>query len=73
LDQVEEGGPLDPPDHSQITAFLGLVSLAAIAWWFNIGAAGLFDDTEPLFVEASRQMLLVRDFLTPQVKYILHV
>lgn len=34
--------------------FVGL--LATAAWFCNLGAAGLMDDTEPLFVEAARQM-----------------
>jgi hypothetical protein len=36
---------------------IGFVGLLATAAWFrNLGAAGLIDDTEPLFVEAARQM-----------------
>ncbi|KAH8964580.1 hypothetical protein BDL97_04G074900 [Sphagnum fallax] len=46
---------------------IGFVGLLATAAWFrNLGAAGLMDDTEPLFVEAARQMLLTGDYITPQ-------
>lgn len=37
-----------------IVAFVGV--LAGVAWFQNLGAAGLVDDTEPLFAEAARQM-----------------
>lgn len=30
--------------------------LAGVAWFRNLAAAGLVDDTEPLFAEAARQM-----------------
>jgi hypothetical protein len=30
--------------------------LASVAWLRNLAAAGLVDDTEPLFAEAARQM-----------------
>lgn len=44
----------------------GFAVLAAVAWFRNLAAAGLVDDTEPLFVEAARQMLLTGDWITPQ-------
>ncbi|CAM6100227.1 unnamed protein product [Calypogeia fissa] len=43
-----------------------LAVLAAVAWFRNIGVAGLVDDGEPLFVEAARQMIVTGDYFTPQ-------
>ncbi|KAG0612354.1 hypothetical protein M758_6G021000 [Ceratodon purpureus] len=40
--------------------------LAGVAWLQNLAAAGLVDDTEPLFAEAARQMLVTGDYVTPQ-------
>lgn len=71
--QASSSKPLSPPDLRKLpgnwrTAILavGFVSLALVAWFRNLAAAGLVDDTEPLFVEAARQMLLTRDWITPQ-------
>lgn len=47
-------------------AVVWLTSLAAVTWLLNLNASGLVDDTEPLFVEAARQMLVTGDFVTPQ-------
>lgn len=44
----------------------GLLLLASASWLRNLGAAPLMDDTEPLFAEAARQMLLTGDWITPQ-------
>lgn len=44
-------------------AGLGLIGFLAFFW--NLGTSGLLDETEPLFAEASRQMLLTQDWITP--------
>ncbi len=42
---------------------LGTVSFIAFFW--GLGAIGLIDKTEPMFVEAARQMVVTGDWITP--------
>ena len=42
-----------------------IVGVAAVVLFWGIGDIGLIDETEPLFIEASRQMLLTGDWITP--------
>jgi 4-amino-4-deoxy-L-arabinose transferase-like glycosyltransferase len=42
-----------------------ILAIASIVLFWGIGDIGLIDETEPLFVEASRQMLLTGDWVTP--------
>lgn len=44
------------PFQRRLAGVVFLGALAGVAWLRNLGAAGLVDDTEPLFVEAARQM-----------------
>ncbi|MCG9893567.1 MAG: glycosyltransferase family 39 protein [Thermosynechococcaceae cyanobacterium MS004] len=42
-----------------------ILAIAGLTLFWGIGDIGLIDETEPLFVEASRQMLLTGDWVTP--------
>ncbi|VXD22223.1 Glycosyl transferase family 39 [Planktothrix serta PCC 8927] len=46
-------------------SILGLLLLSAIAFLSHLGDIGLIDKTEPMFVEAARQMHLTGDWITP--------
>ncbi|HBK23297.1 MAG TPA: glycosyltransferase [Planktothrix sp. UBA10369] len=55
-------------NHPQLTwgmSILGLLFLSAIAFLSHLGDIGLIDKTEPMFVEAARQMHLTGDWITP--------
>lgn len=56
------------PPKSQIVSIAALgwiLAIAVITLFWGIGDIGLIDETEPLFVEAARQMLRTGDWITP--------
>jgi len=48
-----------------IIAILIVILTALIAFFYQLGNIGLIDKTEPMFVEAARQMVITGDWLTP--------
>ena len=55
-------------NHPKLTwgvSIVGLFLLSAIAFLSHLGDIGLIDKTEPMFVEAARQMHLTGDWITP--------
>lgn len=46
-------------------SILWLLLISWLAFLWNLGSTGLVDETEPLFAEASRQMTVTGDWITP--------
>lgn len=46
-------------------AVVWILMVSGIAFFWHLGSIGLIDETEPLFAEASRQMLVRNDWITP--------
>jgi 4-amino-4-deoxy-L-arabinose transferase-like glycosyltransferase len=56
---------LEQPPLVWAFAAIWVMLIAAIVAWFKLGAVGLIDETEPLFAEAARQMVVTGDWITP--------
>ena len=50
---------------SPVFALTILIVISWLAYGWNLGSVGLIDETEPLFAEASRQMFITGDWITP--------
>jgi 4-amino-4-deoxy-L-arabinose transferase-like glycosyltransferase len=46
-------------------SILWLALIGGVAFFWHLGSIGLVDETEPLFAEASRQMFVTGDWITP--------
>jgi 4-amino-4-deoxy-L-arabinose transferase-like glycosyltransferase len=46
-------------------SILWLLLIGWLAFFWNLGSTGLIDETEPLFAEAARQMVVTGDWITP--------
>ncbi|MEM8642712.1 MAG: glycosyltransferase family 39 protein [Cyanobacteria bacterium P01_G01_bin.54] len=53
------------PGHNRWFSVFWLVGLCGLAFLLFLGSIGLVDETEPLFAEASRQMTVTGDWVTP--------
>ncbi|MBN3925268.1 glycosyltransferase family 39 protein [Nostoc sp. NMS4] len=53
------------PALSVTVSALWLMVVGWVAFGWNLGNIGLIDETEPLFAEASRQMFVTGDWITP--------
>ena len=55
------------PALAWVLPLLWLLAIAAVTLVWHVSSIGLIDETEPLFVEASRQMVVTGDWVTPYV------
>ena len=53
------------PALSVTLSILWVILIGWVAYGWNLGSIGLIDETEPLFAEASRQMFVTGDWITP--------
>ncbi|MGK7876996.1 MAG: ArnT family glycosyltransferase [Xenococcaceae cyanobacterium] len=53
------------PQNSWVFSILWLLLISWVAFLWNLGSTGLVDETEPLFAEAGRQMIVTGDWITP--------
>jgi 4-amino-4-deoxy-L-arabinose transferase-like glycosyltransferase len=53
------------PALSVTLSILWLILIGWVGYGWNLGSIGLIDETEPLFAEASRQMFVTGDWITP--------
>jgi 4-amino-4-deoxy-L-arabinose transferase-like glycosyltransferase len=54
-----------PTKFALLLSILGLLGIGWIAFIWRLGSVGLVDETEPLFAEAARQMVVTGDWITP--------
>lgn len=54
-----------PSKNIWIFSIIWLVLISWIGFLWNLGSIGLVDKTEPMFVEAARQMVVTGDWITP--------
>ncbi|MGF1675018.1 MAG: glycosyltransferase, partial [Rivularia sp. (in: cyanobacteria)] len=53
------------PALAVMLSMLWLMLVTGIAFFWHLGSISLIDETEPLFAEASRQMYVTGDWITP--------
>ena len=53
------------PNKAWAISILWLLAICWLAFLWNLGSTGLVDETEPLFAEASRQITVTGDWITP--------
>ena len=53
------------PRSLSVLLAMWIVGIGALAFLWQLGSVGLVDETEPLFAEAARQMLVRHDWVTP--------
>lgn len=53
------------PQAAWVLSAIWLGIICSVAFLLHLGSIGLVDETEPLFVEASRQMTVTGDWITP--------
>lgn len=53
------------PKNAWRFSLIWLAFICSLAFLWNLGSIGLIDETEPLFAEAARQMVVTGDWITP--------
>lgn len=53
------------PKFAWVLSIAGILILGWVTFLWNLGKTGLVDETEPLFAEAARQMVVTGDWITP--------
>jgi 4-amino-4-deoxy-L-arabinose transferase-like glycosyltransferase len=48
-----------------VLAAAWILTIGGVAFFWQLGSTGLVDETEPLFAEAARQMVVTGDWITP--------
>ncbi|RCJ27834.1 glycosyltransferase [Nostoc minutum NIES-26] len=56
---------VERPALAVTVSILWLILIGWVGYGWNLGNIGLIDETEPLFAEASRQMFVTGDWITP--------
>jgi 4-amino-4-deoxy-L-arabinose transferase-like glycosyltransferase len=64
-DQINVPGKTRSPNLERFLAIVWILALGGIAFFYRLGSTGLVDETEPLFVEAARQMTVTGNWITP--------
>ncbi len=65
VQKIVQPSPKAPTLAKVLLTILGLGLIGGLAFFWNLGNFNLLDETEPLFAEAARQMLVRGDWITP--------
>ncbi|MER3434160.1 MAG: glycosyltransferase [Leptolyngbya sp. ERB_1_1] len=64
-DQIDVPAKTRSTKRERLFAIVWVLALGGITFFNQLGTIGLVDETEPLFVEAARQMTVTGDWITP--------
>lgn len=65
VQKIVQPSPKFPKLAEVLLVIVGLGLMGGFAFFWNLGSFNLLDETEPLFAEAARQMLVRGDWITP--------
>ncbi|HVN29857.1 MAG TPA: glycosyltransferase family 39 protein [Candidatus Binataceae bacterium] len=57
----------------EVLAAVGVVALAALIFFFHLGAYGFWEPDEARYGEIAREMLAARDYIVPHLNYVAYV
>lgn len=58
---------------AQVLLVPAIFALAALIFFFHLGAYGLWEPDEARYAEIAREMLVLRDFLVPHLNYVAYI